>query len=152
MKTIIWFILFASFFLAAFFLFATVANGKEFTDDELLFQMEEIIINLDKDLISSQAETKTIKTDLSQAQSNSDKLQKENDIVTAWGNKKSEEAKWEHGKRMEAIKKLWWCRLKSWFLIAAGLIVAFGGLLIKFTTWGAQTLGPIAKKMIGPLP
>lgn len=135
--------------------FATIAKAVEFTDEQLLEQMESIVADLELDLTAAKKDSETVKTQLQnekkaheQAQIEADKHQKEVREVTAWGNEKSKLAEYWYEKERKAVKKLWWWRIWGWAAIALSAIILIGSFLLKFTVWGAQTFGPVIKKFI----
>lgn len=67
--------------------------------------------------------------------------------VTAWGNERAVGEKYWKDKHEEARKKLWWWRLWAGGALVLGLLLIFGGLLMRFTTWGARTIGPVVTKV-----
>lgn len=60
--------------------------------------------------------------------------------------KNAEQAKYWETKHSEAVKKLWWWRLWAGGAIALGVALIAGGLLLRFTNWGARTIGPLVTK------
>jgi septal ring factor EnvC (AmiA/AmiB activator) len=46
----------------------------------------------------------------------------------------------------ECAKKLWWWRLHFWGAAIIGILLLSLGIIVRFTSWGAKTLGPILVK------
>lgn len=100
---------------------------------------------------------KNVRVQLGGALHHADVLQVQVDEVTADRNKQASlkdaalvKMDYWHQKHSEAVGKLWWWRLWGGAGIVIGILLIAGGLLIRFTAWGAKTLGPYVVKAAVP--
>ena len=56
--------------------------------------------------------------------------------------KQTDTLAWYTAKYDEAVKALWWYRVRFWGPLAMAIIAAAIWLLTRFTSWGASTFGP----------
>lgn len=83
-----------------------------------------------------------------QAQQQVDAITKDRNEQAAAKDEALIKADYWHTKHSEAVAKLWWWRLWGWAAIIVSFAVSVGYLLLRFTNWGARTLGPIVAKAV----
>lgn len=165
MKTLLFFLIFA--FSVSVTAVAAPASRKPVVREGMVIrtqqqdaELRDWIVGLQKEnelngqrADQAEASEVQVRAALSQASQRADELQKQINIVTADRNAQARlkdaamgERDYWQAKHGEAVKKLWWWRLWAGGAILVGVLLIAGGLLMRFTKWGAQTLGPLVSK------
>lgn len=145
-------------FLVPLLFFVSVSCGQEITKEDIRKTVEHMqqlakdsearADNLQKENDALAMELTDTATELAAAQLERVLKQKEVDAITEDRNKQADLAKYWSDKQKEAVKKLWWWRIWGWSAIILGVLIIAGGLILKFTKWGAGVTSNVASKLI----
>lgn len=147
-------------FLVPLLLFVSVSCAQEISKEDIrktVEHMQQLAKESEAKSDSLQKENDALAKELTKAATELDAAQlerankqKEVDAMTEDRNKQADLAKYWSDKQKEAVKKLWWWRIWGWSAIILGILIITGGLILKFTKWGAGVTANVASKLIIP--